>query len=181
MNTKYNRNYISKRSSKKTSMDCWGRNFVSEICICFCTRTLRWTQLTHRLINQNKDQLGGVHVSSLVEYSMVLLRYIMNPHDVYHDIDISYHNILSDIIAIFPNLKEGLQPAKKMLIYAPLILQIMWIQGIWCLKNPPTSKQLIAISASRTWLRCLGFSYQLGNALEENVSNTTLGSSEMPK
>jgi len=49
----------------------------------------------------------------------------MNPHDVYHDIDISYHNILSDIIAIFPNLKEGLQPAKKMLIYAPLILQIM--------------------------------------------------------
>ena len=44
---------------------------------------------------------------------MVLLRYIMNPHDVYHDIDLSYHNILSDIIAIFPNLKEGLQPAKN--------------------------------------------------------------------
>lgn len=113
MNTKYNRNYISKRSSKKTSMDCWGRNFVGEICICFCTRTLRWTQLTHRLINQNKDQLGGLHVSSLVEYCMVLLRYIMNPHDVNHDIDISYHNILSDIIAIFRNLKSPTATCQK--------------------------------------------------------------------
>ncbi len=153
------------RTSNKTSVDCWERNFVIEICICFCTRNLLRVQITHRLINQNKASW----VVCMYQVWWNIVWYCWDTPWYISWYIMIHHNIPSDIIAISKKICRGTSTCQKCwFMQPPIILQIMWIQGIWCLKTPPTSKQLIAISASKTWLCCLDFCfYQLGNALQE--------------